>query len=152
MAADYGKVIGSVNAFSFSGLSTLANGTFVASSAADFTAPTPDPDDIIIEAAFTPGTVSGNKQARVYLQTAVDGGTDFSTGPTSGTSTTDEPNLMLIGAVPLNTNSTLQRKHFSVLAALGFIPTDGKCVVLNDSGAAFSAGTVNWYAVKGVSI
>jgi len=131
-------------------LNSLANGTYVASSAVDLSAT--DPLDIVVEVEVTPGTVSGNKQATVFIQASFDG-TNYSTGPASGTTTTDEPVLHQIGILPLPTNSTLQRKQFSVMQALGFIPPHHKLIVRNDSGAAFagSACDANYSAVLGNS-
>lgn len=120
-------------------LNSLANGTYAAGSAIDLSSI--DPLDVIYEVALTPGTVSGNKQAAVFLKGSFDG-SDFSSGPESGTTTTDEPNLYFLGTLPLNTNSTIQRKQFSVKAALGFIPPHQKLIIKNDSGAAL-AGSGN---------
>ena len=127
-------------------LASLASATYVASSAVDLTSI--DPTDVIIEVEITPGTVSGNKQAKIFIQTSIDG-TDYSTGPTSGTTVTDEPNLIQIGTLPLLTNSTLQRRMFSVAAALGWVPPYFKLVVFNDSGAAFAgSGCSAGYATQ----
>lgn len=140
-------VIGTRTALTIS-LNSLANGTYVAATAVDLhaavgavTAPT----DVVVELEATPGTVSGNKQAKVFVQASMDG-TNFGTGPTSGTTTTDEPNLHYIGPLPLGSSSTLQRKAFSLLAALGFVPYAFKLVVFNDSGAAFAgSGCAAYY-------
>lgn len=120
-------------------LNSLANGTYVAASAVDLT--TPDPLDVAVEVALTPGTVSGNKQALVFVKVSFDG-SNYSSGPESSTTTTDEPDLYQIGALPLNTNSALQRKTFSLLSALGFVPPYFKLIVKNESGAAL-AGSGN---------
>ncbi len=136
------QTLGALTAATFSGLNGLANVTYVASSAIDLGSSVPL--DVTLFPEFTPGTVSGNKQALVFVQVSGDG-TDYTTGPTSGTTTTDQPNLIYIGAVPLGSNSTLQRKAFSLLAALGFCPRYFKIVVFNDSGASL-AGSGN--AVK----
>jgi len=131
-------------------LNSLASATYVAGSSVDLSVI--DPIDLIVEIEITPGTVAGNKQAKVFLQESLDG-TDYSTGPTSGTTATDEPNLLFIGILPLNTNATLQRKAFSVMAALGFIPPYHKPVVLNDSGVAFAGSgcAMNYSTVVGNS-
>lgn len=132
-------------AFTGSALSTLADQTYVTSTAAvDLTSTTPL--DVLLEAVLTPGTVSGNKQGLLFVQVSLDG-TNYSTGPTSSSSATDEGDLYFVGVIPLNTNSTAQRKAFSLLAQLGFLPRYFKPVVRNDSGAAFSAGTVQYQTV-----
>ena len=123
-------------------LTSLANSTYVASSAVDTSAT--DPLDVIVEVEVTPGTVSGNKQAKVFAQVSMNG-SDYSTGPTSGTTTTDEPNLYYLGVLPLGSNSTLQRKAFSMMAAIGFVPYSHKLVVQNDSGASFAGSACAAY-------
>ena len=139
--------------FSFSGLTTLANGTYVASSAVDLynaIDSVTKPLDVIVTFEATPGTVSGNKQALVFCQTSMDG-SNFTTGPTSGTTTTDQPNLKQIASLPLFSNSTQQRGEWSLLAEIGFIPHSLKLVIFNDSGAAFSAGAAYYTHIYGDS-
>jgi hypothetical protein len=122
-----------------SGLNSLASATYVALTALDLrtiTTTSQMPIDLLVELTITPGTVSGNKQAVLFCQVSLNNSV-FTTGPTSGTTTTDQPDLFYIGSLPLNTNSTQQVKVYSVLAAIGFIPPAIKIVVLNDSGAAF---------------
>lgn len=131
-------------------LDSLANVTYVASSAVDLSAT--DPVDVLVEVEVTPGTVSGNKQLKVFVQASLDG-TDYSTGPTSGTTTTDELNLYFLGSLPLNTNATLQRKAFSMVEKIGFVPAKHTLVVFNDSGAALasSGNAAAYYTVTGNS-
>lgn len=117
-------------------LNSLASANYVAAGTVDLTAV--DPLDVAVEVEATPGTVAGNKQLVVFAKTSFDG-TDFSTGPASGSTATDEPDLYLIGVLPLGTNSTLQRKSFSVVGALGFIPPHLEVIVKNDCGAALAA-------------
>lgn len=127
---------GSKTALTTSALNSLASATYVSAGTIDLT--TPDPLDVAVEVEATPGTVSGNKQLVVFAKASFDG-TDFSTGPETGSTATDEADLYLLGVLPLNTNSTLQRKAFSVFGALGFIPAHLKIVVKNESGAALAA-------------
>lgn len=135
-------------AFTTTSLSALANVTYVTSTAAvDLGAVTPL--DCVLELSVTPGTVSGNKQVLLFVQISLDG-TNYSSGPTSGTTTTDETDLYFIGAVPCNTSSTAERGSFSMFARLGFCPRYFKPVVKNDSGAALSAGTLNYVPITGV--
>lgn len=119
-----------------SALNSLASATYVNAGTIDISAV--DPIDMVIEVEATPGTVASLKQLLVFLQVSMDG-TNYSTGPTSGTTTTDEPNLYRIGALVLNTNSTLQRAAFSVISALGYVPPYCKVIVKNESGAALAA-------------
>lgn len=131
-------------------LNSLASATYVSAGTIDVSSV--DPLDVVVEVEATPGTVSGNKQLVVFAKVSFDG-VDFSTGPESGTTTTDEPNLKLLGSVVLNTNATLQRNAFSVAAALGYVPPHIKIVVKNDSGAALAASghEVNYTAFVGAS-
>lgn len=146
------NVIGTRTAFTFSGssLTSLADATYVAGTAVDFHAiiNSHAPLDIILTFEATPGTVGSNKQAVLFIQTSMDG-TNYSTGPTSGTTVTDQPNLEPVIVLPLLTNSTQQRRERSVLAALGFIPYSLKPVVFNNAGVAFSAGAVYYTIISG---
>ena len=130
-------------------LNSLASATYVNAGTIDLSAI--DPDDVVIEVEVTPGTVSSLKQVSVFVQVSFDNSV-FSTGPTSGTTTTDEPNLYFIGAVPCNTNSTLQRKAFSVLANIGFVPPYLKVICKNETGAALAASghAVNYTTYTGL--
>ena len=136
------------SALTISGLGTLAAGTYAASGAVDLSAV--DPLDVLVDITVTPGTVSGNKQMLAFAKVSLDG-TNYSSGPESGTTTTDEPNLYLLGALPLNSNATAQRGTFSVATALGYVPPYLKIVVKNDSGAAFTAGSAQIATQAGVS-
>lgn len=117
-------------------LNSLAASTYVSAGTINVTAI--DPIDTVVEVEATPGTVAGNKQLVVFVQVSFDN-INFSTGPESGTTATDEPNLRFLGSLPLNTNSTLQRGAFSVMSALGYVPPYFKVIVKNDSGAALAA-------------
>ena len=125
-------------------LGTLANGTYV--NAGTITFDTNKNGEVLLEVSATPGTVSGNKQLVVFAQKSLDG-TNFETGPTSGTTTTYEPDLTFIGVVPLLTNSTLQRKTFSLAQAFGTLPFAAKIICKNDSGAALASGSVEYSEV-----
>lgn len=131
------QVVGTRTALTTSALNSLASATFV--SAGTITHNTNQPLDVLVEVTATPGTVSGNKQLVVFAKVSLDG-TNYSTGPESGTTTTDEPDLFFVGTVPLNTNSTAQTKTFSLAGALGgVLPYASKIIVKNDSGAALNA-------------
>lgn len=131
-------------------LNSLASATYVSAGTIDVSAT--DPVDVVIEVEVTPGTVSGNKQAAVFIKESFDN-TNFSTGPETGTTTTDEANLKFIGVLPLNTNSTLQRKAFSIRTALGYVPPYMKPIIKNDSGAAFAgSGNAVYYTSYTASV
>lgn len=138
-------VVGTKTALTTSALNSLASATYVSAGTIDLTAA--DPLDVLVEVAATPGTVSGNKQVVVFAKVSLDGST-WTSGPETGTTATDEPNLKFIGTVPCNTNSTQQVNTLSVVSALGFIPPHLEIVIKNDTGAALaSSGHSVHYAV-----
>ena len=130
---------------------SLASATYVSVGALNHV--TNKPLDVLVEVNAVPGTVSGNKQLVVFAQASLDAGSTFTTGPTSGTTTTDEPDLYFVGILPLNTNSTLQTKTFSLAAAFGgVLPQQTKIILKNDSGAALAtsgSNVVNYSEVTG---
>ena len=127
-------------------LNSLASATYVAATAVDISSV--DATDLMIQVEITPGTVSSDKAVYVYLKCSWDG-TNYSSGPTSGTTTTDEPNLYLLGAVPCNTNSTLQRNQFTTKAVLGFVPPWFQVVYKNATGASLAgSGNASSYATQ----
>ena len=140
--SDIKQVIGSRT--NLGALSTLANATYL--NVGTITFATNDNIECLLEVSATPGTVSGNKQLLVFAQESLDG-TNFETGPTSGTTATDEPNLTFVGALPLNTNSTLQRKVMSLSAVFVTLPHSCKVIVKNDSGASLASGSVEYSEV-----
>lgn len=131
------QVVGTRTSLTTTALNSLASATYV--SCGTITHNTNQPLDVLLEVSATPGTVSGNKQLLVFAKISLDG-TNFSTGPESGTTTTDEPDLYFIGALPLNTNSTQQLKVFPIVQAIGGkTPYATKIIVKNDSGAALAS-------------
>lgn len=149
--ADITLVVGARTELTASALNSLGSGTYV--SAGVINHATNDPIDVLVEVTVTPGTVAGNKQVLVFAKASL-GGTNFSTGPESGTMTTDEPNLIFVGAIPCGTNSTLQRGIFSLAAAFnGVLPQQSKIICKNDTGAALASSghSVHYAEVKGVS-
>jgi len=131
-------------------LSTLASATYCVSAAA-INHSTNDPLDVLVDASVTVGTTTGNKQIVIFAKASIDG-TDFSTGPETGTTTTDEPDLYFVGVIPANVSSVAHRRVFSLAAAFGgVLPTHSKLVFKNDSGAALTAASVQLSEVWGVS-
>ena len=138
--------VGARTSLPATGLSTLASANYVASSA--YTCNTNKPWDVIVEvAAATTNTAAGNKQIVVFIQESLDG-TNYRSGPTSGTATTDEPNLRLLGTVPMNSTNA-QTGTFSVAQALGYCPFSFKVVLKNDLGVALTSGTVFTSEISG---
>lgn len=128
--------VGTRTALTFTALPTLGSGAFGTSSTKDNTANAPV--DLLVELSITPGTVAGNKQAFLYALSSLDG-TNFQTGANS----TDLADMTFIGSLALASSSTKQTKLYSVaLQYGGVLPPYCQFVVQNDSGAAFTAGTI----------
>ena len=135
-----GQVQGTRTALTSTGLSTLASATYVATSAYDCSVN--DPYDVVVEVeCATTNTPAGNKQVAVFAKESLDG-TNYRSGPESGTTTTDEPNLRFLGTVPMNTASVTQRRSFSIMDAFGYVPYAFKIVLKNDLGVALTSGAV----------
>ena len=146
--ATISAIVGTRTALTTSALNSLATATYASAGTLDLTAA--DPLDVLIEVTATPGTVAGNKQVVVFAKVSLDG-TNWTTGPETGSTATDEPNLKFIGTVPCNTNATQQINTLSVVSALGFIPPHLEIVVKNETGAALAASghSVHYAVVTG---
>lgn len=126
------QVVGARTSLNIS-LNSLANGSYATSDA--FNATVDDPLDVLVEVTVTPGATTGNQQAVVFAVASLDN-SNYQTGPVAA----DEAVLNFVGVLPLITDSTIQRKIFSVAAAFGgVLPAYFKIIVKNDSGAAFAA-------------
>lgn len=137
------QVTGTRTSYAFTGtaLSTLASATYVQGTAS-YDCTVNQPLDVVVEVDLTTtNTPTGNKQAVVFISESLDG-TNYRSGPTSGTTTTREPNLRLLGVVPVTTASTAEIGQFSILNALGFVPQKFFVIVKNDLGVALTSGTV----------
>src|SRR5512133_3768064 len=143
---DLRPIIGTNTSLTVTGLGTLASATYVASASVNLT--TNDPEDILLDVSCTTtNTPTGNKQVLVFAQVS-DDGSNWSSGPTSGTSATDEADLYPVGIIAMNSASTAHRKTFSVLAQLGFVPKYVRFVFRNDLGVALTSATVNYAEVQ----
>jgi hypothetical protein len=113
---------------------------------------TNDPLDVLISLSCTTDTTpTGNKQVVVFAQGSIDG-TTFGTGPTSGTSMTNESDLHYVGSLPMNDTSAHQ-KVFSLAAAYGgTLPLASKLVFKNDLGVTLTAAEVKIAEVWGVAV
>lgn len=135
------QIVGARTAHTMTGLGTLASATYLVSDSS-YNCTTNQPIDVIVEfSAATTNTPSGNKQAILFIQESLDN-TNFRSGPTSGTTTTDEPDLKPLGAIALNTATTTHRATFSIAQSLGYVPAYFKLVVKNDLGVALTSGNL----------
>lgn len=132
--------VGTRTSLTCTGLSTLASGTYVASN--NYNCNTNKPFDVIVDVALaTTNTPSGNKQALVFIIESLDGSA-YRSGPTSGTSTTDEQDLKPMGNIILNSATNTHEATFSVRQTLGYIPYGFKTVIKNDLGVALTSGSL----------
>lgn len=128
--------VGARTALTTTALNSLGSATFVNAGTINVSAS--DPHDVLVEVFGTPGTVSGSKQLLVFLKISLDG-TNYSSGPESGTTATDQLNLILLGSIPMLSNATQQSQIFSIRSVLGFLPPHSKVIVKNETGAALAA-------------
>lgn len=135
-----GQVQGARTSLTSTGFSTLASATYVATSSYDCSVN--DPYDVVVEVeCATTNTPAGNKQVAVFAKESLNG-TNYRSGPESGTTTTDEPNLRFLGTIPMNTASVTQCGSFSIMDAFGYVPYAFKVVLKNDLGVALTSGAV----------
>ena len=145
------SIVGSRTSLTTSAMNSLASATYVSCGTINHS--TNDPIDCLVEVKVTPGTVSSNKQVVVFARRSLDG-TNFESGPVSGTTTTDEPNLRFLGTIPCNTNSAAQTRVFSLAACFGgTLPHSTEIVVKNETGASLapSGHSVHYAEVTGAS-
>lgn len=135
------QVVGTRTSLTSASLPTLASATYCVSSTYDNTAT--QPLDLMVEVTVASTNVpTGNKQVLVFAQASFDN-TNFQTGPTSGTTATDEPLLTYLGTVPVQTTSVTERKSFSVANGYGgVLPPFIKIICRNDLGVALTTGTL----------
>lgn len=131
---------GTRTALTSSSLATLAAATYCVSNA--YNCMTNNPWDVAVEVAVaTTNTPSGGQKVDVFLKEALDD-TNFRSGPESGTTTTDEADLLPIGTVFVKSSTNTHRGTFSVRQALGYVPNQFKIVTKNDLGVALTSGTI----------
>ena len=127
-------------------LGTLVSATYVTSSAIDLGASIPL--DVTFEVECVPSaSPSGNKQLVLFAKLSLDN-TNFSSGPESGTTATDEPDLHWIGTLPVNSTGT-HRKLFSLsgLPVTRYV----KLVAKNDMGVSLTSGNIYRADITGAS-
>jgi hypothetical protein len=131
------NVIGARTALTTTAHNSLANGTYVSAGVVT----TGAVQELSVEVIATPATVSGT-YPRVYVFCRISSdGTNYTTGPISGTTITNEDNLYRLGSLPLKTSATIQAKRFDVKALLGvsYVPAFVEVVLKNETGSALAA-------------
>lgn len=130
-------------------LGTLASGTYIGTGSMDLGANIKH--DHIVEVEFDPnGTPTGNRMMMVFAKLSADN-TNWSSGPNSGTTVTEEPDLHPIGTVPGNDTNT-HRKQFSLRVAGIPIIRYVEIVVKSDLGVALTSGNIFFYPVEAHSV
>jgi hypothetical protein len=112
---------------------TLASGTYITGSAIDLGADVPVMITFQAEANAN-GTPSGNKQLVLFGKWSLDN-TNWTSGPESGTTTTEEADLHLIGVLPMNDTND-HRKEFVCFPRGRYF----KPIFKNDLGVALTSG------------
>lgn len=132
--------VGSRTTLTTTALNSLGNGTYISAGTITFISATLVSLTSKIEVEVTPGTISvGNSGVIVFAKISMDG-TNFTTGPETGTTATDEPNLIYVGSIPCNTSSTQQRGNFDLASACGgTLPYAAKIIIRNTTGASLAA-------------
>lgn len=150
--ADIKSHVQTATALTVTGFATLnpATSLYVVSNEINHT--TNDPLDVLIDVTATTATTpTGNKQIVVFAKGSLDG-TNFGSGPESGTAVTNESDLHFVGSLPMN-DTTAHRKVFSLAAAYGgVLPARTKLVLKNDLGVTLTAGSVQISEVWGVAV
>jgi hypothetical protein len=106
------------------------------------------PLDETIEVECTPSAAtSGNKQLILFAKLSLDN-TNWGSGPETGTTTTNEPDLHWIGTLPCN-DSSQHRKMFSLsgLPVARYI----KFIAKNDMGVALTSGSISRGDITGAA-
>lgn len=137
---------------SVSSLSTLTSGNYCLSN--NIVHSDNNPLDVLLDVSVsTSNTPANNKQILVFCQASIDG-TNFTSGPTTGSTATNEPDLFYVGSVPMNEgNSVAHRRIFSLAAAYGgTLPKITRLVFKNDMGVAVTAASVQYAEVVGEAI
>lgn len=140
--------IGSRTPLSISGFASLALGNYAVSNA--YVCNNNKPVDVVIEVeAATTNTPAGNMCVQVFLKETLDG-TNYRSGPETGTTTTDEKDLLYLGPLRLNSQTNVHRASFNIVQFLGYVPYGFKVVVKNDLGVALTSGNLFTTEIAGV--
>ena len=132
--------LGARTSLPVTGFASLASANFAVSNA--YVCDTNKPIDVVLEVtAITTNTPTGNKSLYVYLKETLDG-TNYRSGPETGTTATDERDLLPLGVIRMNTASVSHRATFNIVQFLGYVPYGFKVVVKNDLGVTLTAGCV----------
>lgn len=131
----------------FLDLGTLASATYITSTALNLGSPMPI--DVVLELVADPNgsPSSTNKCLHLFAKFSLDG-TNYGSGPESGTTATLEADLHPIGQLPCDDTSE-HRKFFSLFG--GYRPwcRYAKIVVKNDLGVALTSGSVYYSQITG---
>lgn len=145
----YNPAVQTRTSLTVSGFSTLASATYCVSNA--YTLNTNKPADMFLEVTVgTTNTPSGNKQVLVFAKLSLDG-TNYTTGPESGTTTTDEPDLYSLGGILLPAASVNHTQVFAISQLFTRPVYAIKFVFKNDLGVALTTATAYTAEVSDVN-
>lgn len=125
-------------------MGTLASQAYVAGTAIDLGAAIPE--DVTFECTVTVTSPVAPNNVAIFAQLSLDN-TNFSTGPTSGTSATDELDLHYIGTIPCFSTGT-HTKFFSLsgLPVTRYV----KPISRNNTGVTLTSGFIYKADITGV--
>lgn len=147
-------VVGTPSSVTVTPWTTLASGNYGVSAdialgtAAPATSSTPAGG--YFEVSFTTtNTPTGNQSILLFATASFDGGTTYTTGPTSGTSRVHEPNLFRLGALRLTAAGTERVALPAAPVWPDGLPTHVRVVAFNDAGVAMTGATLRWVPTIG---
>lgn len=150
MSTTYNPTVQTRTSLTVSSLSTLVSANYCVSSA--YTLNTNKPADLFLEVTVgTTGTPSGNKQVLVFAKLSLDG-TNYTTGPETGSTTTDEPDLYSLGGILLPVTSVNHTQIFAISQLFTRPVYAVKFVFKNDCGATLTTGTAYTSEVYDINV
>ena len=130
------------------GFASLASANYAVSN--PYVCATNKPIDVVIEVeAATTNVPAGNKLLNVFLKETLDG-INYRSGPETGTTTTDERDLLPLGTIRMNSQTTTHRGSFNITQFLGYVPYGFKVVVKNDLGVTLTSAAMYTTEISGV--
>ena len=150
MSTTYNPTVQTRTSLTVTGFSTLASATYCVSSA--YTLNTNKPADLFLEVtAGTTNTPSGNKQVLVFAKLSLDG-TNYTTGPETGSTITDEPDLYSLGGILLPAASVNHTQLFAISQLFTRPVYAVKFIFKNDLGVALTTGTAYTSEVYDINV
>lgn len=144
------QTIGTHASLTVTGLATLASATYAESDGIDcYGGSNSDCVDYeVIVTVGAPTTPASNQQLLIWGKASADSGT-YTSGPSSGTATTDEPNLGVNVALPLRSSGNKTMRFLLAQSFFGgVLPKYAKLTFKNEAGAVLTGATVTIAPVR----